>query len=375
MSKRMRTYLDHNATSPIRPEAREAMLAALELSGNASSVHEEGRKARALIEVARDDIARALGTIAPTIVFTGGGSESCNQALRCADADRLVVSAIEHPCVLEAATTSGCKVDVLPVDEHGVIDLPALDNLLGKGDGRALVSIMLANNETGAIQPIRDVVAIAGQHNALVHCDAVQAFGKLPVNFGLLGVDLLSVSAHKLGGPQGVGALVIRDGLPVSPLLAGGGQELRRRAGTENVAGIAGFAAAVRAAGKSDPDFKSLQAKLESVLASGPGEVTVFSADVDRLPNTVCFALAGLEADTALMAFDLDGIAVSSGSACSSGKVQASHVLKAMGAGEAATKSAIRVSLGWSSTVEDMNRFSDSWQKIAARHVARAAAA
>lgn len=371
----MRTYLDHNATSPIRPEARQAMLAALELRGNASSVHEEGRKARALIETAREEIARALGTIAPTIVFTGGGSESCNQALRCVRADRLVVSAIEHPCVKEAATASGRPVDVLPVDENGVIDLSALGMLLGKSEGRVLVSVMLANNETGAIQPIREVVAVAHEHDALVHCDAVQAFGKLPVNFGLLGVDLLSVSAHKLGGPQGVGALVIRDGLPVSQLVAGGGQELRRRAGTENVAGIAGFAAAVCAAGKSESDFKGLQAKLESALAAGPGEVTVFSAEVDRLSNTVCFALTGLEADTALMAFDLDGIAVSSGSACSSGKVQASHVLKAMGANEAATKSAIRVSLGWSSSVEDVNRFSDSWQKIAARHMARAAAA
>lgn len=371
----MRTYLDHNATSPIRPEAREAMLAALELQGNASSVHEEGRKARALIEVARDEIARALGTIAPTIVFSGGGSESCNQALRCVDADRLVVSAIEHPCVLEAAAASGRRVDVLPVDGNGVIDLPALDALLGTGDGRALVSVMLANNETGAVQPIREVVAIAGKHGALVHCDAVQAFGKVPVNVGLLGVDLLSVSAHKLGGPQGVGALVVRDGLPLSPLITGGGQELRRRAGTENTAGIAGFAAAVRAASRNESDFKALQTKLESALTAAPGDVTVFSGSVDRLPNTVCFALAGLEADTALMAFDLDGIAVSSGSACSSGKVQASHVLKAMGASDATTKSAIRVSLGWSSTVEDVNRFSDSWQKIAARHVARAAAA
>ena len=371
----MRTYLDHNATSPIRPEARDAMLAALELRGNASSVHEEGRKARAVIEMAREELARALGTIAPTLVFTGGGSESCNQALRCVSADRLIVSAIEHPCVLEAATASGLKVDVLPVNENGVIDLSALGNLLANGNGRTLVSVMLANNETGAIQPVRDVVAMARDHDALVHCDAVQAFGKLPVNFGLLGVDLLSVSAHKLGGPQGVGALVIRDGLPVSQLIAGGGQELRRRAGTENVAGIAGFAAAVSAAGKNESDFNGLRARLESVLAAGPGEVTVFSADVDRLSNTVCFALTGLDADTALMAFDLDGIAVSSGSACSSGKVQASHVLKAMGASDATTKSAIRVSLGWSSTVEDVNRFSDSWQKIAARHVARAAAA
>lgn len=371
----MRTYLDHNATSPLRPEARDAMLAALELRGNASSVHQEGRKARALIETARDAIAGALGTIAPTVVFTSGGSESCNQALRCVAADRIIVSAIEHPCVMEAASASELQVDVIPVDRNGVVELSALASLLGKDDGRALVSIMLANNETGAVQPIRDVVAMAQEHNALVHCDAVQAFGKLPVNFGLLGVDLLSVSAHKLGGPQGVGALVVRDGLPVSPLVAGGGQELRRRAGTENVAGVAGFAAAVGAVGRNVPGFKGLQAQLEAVLASGPGEITVFSAAVDRLPNTVCFALTGLEADTALMAFDLDGIAVSSGSACSSGKVQPSHVLQAMGASETETRSAIRVSLGWSSTVEDVNRFSDSWQKIAARHVARAAAA
>ncbi len=371
----MRTYLDHNATSPVRPEAREAMLAALDLPGNASSVHDEGRRARASIETAREQIARALGTIAPAVVFTGGGSESCNQALRCVSADRLIVSAIEHPCVLEAARAAGRPVDVLPVTEDGVVDLSALEPLLAKADGQVLVSVMLANNETGAIQPIREIVALAARHDALVHCDAVQAFGKLPVNFGLLGVDLLSVSAHKLGGPQGVGALVVRDELPVSPLVAGGGQELRRRAGTENIAGIAGFAAAVRAANDSESDVKCLRARLEAALASGPGDVTVFSAAVQRLPNTVCFALAGLEADTALMAFDLDGIAVSSGSACSSGKVQASHVLKAMAASEAATKSAIRVSLGWSSTVKDVNRFSDSWQKIAARHVARAAAA
>lgn len=371
----MRTYLDHNATSPLRPEARDAMLAALELNGNASSVHGEGRRARAAIETARDEVALALGTIAPTIVFTGGGSESCNQALRCVDADRIIVSAVEHPCVLEAAGVSGRQVDMVPVDENGIVDLTALGRLLENNTGRAVISVMLANNETGAIQPIRDVVALAVRHDALVHCDAVQAFGKVPVNFGLLGVDMLSVSAHKLGGPQGVGALVVRDGLPVSPLVAGGGQELRRRAGTENVAGIAGFSAAVRGVGKNESRFKDLQTQLESILASGPGDVTVFSADVERLPNTVCFALDGLEADTALMAFDLDGIAVSSGSACSSGKVQASHVLKAMGASETQTKSAIRVSLGWSSTVEDVNRFSDSWQKIATRHVARAAAA
>lgn len=371
----MRTYLDHNATSPLRPEARDAMIAALELGGNASSVHGEGRKARVLIEQSRETIARALGTIAPTVVFTSGGSESCNMALRGVEVDRIIVSAIEHPCVLEAAKAAGKPVSLIPVKGDGVIDLEALDRLLAAGEGRALVSVMMANNETGAIQPVRDVVAIAGKHGALVHCDAVQAFGKIPVNFGLLGVDMLSVSAHKLGGPQGVGALVIRDGLTVTALIAGGGQELRRRAGTENMAAIAGFAAAVVAATKNESDLKGLRTHLESSLEAGPGNVHVFAKSTDRLPNTVCFALPGLAADTALIAFDLDGVAVSSGSACSSGKVAASHVLEAMGASRDQVSSAIRVSLGWNSTAEDVSRFIESWQRIAARHLAADAAA
>ena len=371
----MRTYLDHNATSPLRREASEAMIAALATHGNASSVHEEGRKARAAIEAARDVIARSLGTISQSIVFTSGGSESCNQALRGVNADHIVASAIEHPCVLEAARAAGTTMDCVSVAGNGVIDLSDLERRLADAQGRVLVSVMLANNETGAIQPIRDVVSVAARYGAMVHCDAVQAFGKIPVNFGLLGVDLLSVSAHKLGGPQGIGALVARDGLPVAPLIAGGGQELRRRAGTENVAAIAGFAAAVSAAGKDADHINGLRLQVESALQDGPGEVEIFSSDVDRLPNTVCFALPGLEADTALMALDLDGVAVSSGSACSSGKVQPSHVLEAMQVPGAAIKSAIRVSLGWSSTVEDIERFSVSWQKIATRHLARAAAA
>ena len=371
----MRAYLDHNATSPLRPEARDAMIAALDQCGNASSVHAEGRAARAMIETAREEIARALGTIAPTVVFTSGGSESCNQAIRGVEADRIIVSAIEHPCVLEAAKAAGKPVSLIPVDADGVIDLEALDAILADGEGRALVCVMLANNETGVIQPVREVVALAQKHHALVHCDAVQAFGKIQVNFGLLGVDLLSVSAHKLGGPQGVGALVIRDGLAVSPLIRGGGQELRRRAGTENVSAIAGFAAAVNAAQETESPIKALRDQVESALEQGPGKVTVFGKGAQRLPNTVCFALPGLAADTALIAFDLDGVAVSSGSACSSGKVAASHVLQAMGAEETAVRSAIRVSLGWNSTESDVNRFIDSWQRIAGRHAAQAAAA
>ena len=372
----MRAYLDHNATSPLRPQAREAMFAALEQCGNASSVHAEGRAARATIEKAREEIARALGTIAPTVVFTSGGSESCNMAVRGVNVDRIIVSAIEHPCVLEAAKVSGKPVSLIPVNADGGIDVDALDALLADDKGRALVSVMLANNETGVIQPVREVVALAQRHGALVHCDAVQAFGKIPVNFGLLGVDMLTISAHKLGGPQGVGALVIRDGLTVAPLIVGGGQELRRRAGTENVAGIAGFAAAVKvAAGETESHIKALREQVESALELGPGKVTVFGKGAERLPNTVCFALPGLAADTALIAFDLDGVAVSSGSACSSGKVSASHVLQAMGASGAQVGSAIRVSLGWNSTESDVHRFIESWQRIAGRHIAQAAAA
>lgn len=371
----MRAYFDHNATSPLRPEARDAMIAAMDVCGNASSVHAEGRAARALIETAREDIARALGTISPSVVLTSGGSESCNQAIRGVEVDRIIASAIEHPCVLETAKAAGKPVSLIPVDAAGLIELEALEALLADGEGRALVSVMLANNETGVIQPVREVVALAQKHHALVHCDAVQAFGKIPVNCALLGVDLLSVSAHKLGGPQGVGALVIRDGLVASPLIRGGGQELRRRAGTENVAAIAGFAAAVKATGETESCINALRNEVESALEQGPGKVTVFGKGAQRLPNTSCFALPGLAADTALIAFDLDGIAVSSGSACSSGKVAASHVLQAMGVGKETVASAIRVSLGWNTAAGDVNRFIDSWQRIAGRHAAQAAAA
>ncbi len=369
----MRTYLDHNATSPLRPEAREAMLAAFELGGNASSIHGEGRKAHATLESARDTIAAALGAIAPAVVFTSGGTEACNQAIMGVEVDRIVVCATEHPCVIEAAKASGKLVQLVPVDGSGVVDLAALDAMLAAGQGRALVCVMLANNETGTIQPVRDVVAVAQRHDSLVHCDCVQAFGKVPVNFGLLGVDMLSVSAHKLGGPQGVGALVVRDRLPVKPLIAGGGQELRRRAGTQNVSGIAGFAAAVMASRDVGPDIKLLRDHLESTLEVEGADVTVFSQGADRLPNTVCFAARGLSAEMLVMAFDLDGIAVSSGSACSSGKVQKSHVLGAMGIDDELANGAIRVSLGWSSTVEDVKRFSDVWKRLVVRHCAQAA--
>lgn len=361
----MRTYLDHNATSPLHPAARQAMLAAMEEGGNASSVHAEGRAARRHLDDARDIAAEAVGALPGMVVFTSGGSEANNLALKGARVERLFVSAIEHPSVLETAKASGKKVEIIPVTSHGIVDLAALEAALPGSP--ALVSVMLANNETGVIQPVRDVVAIAAKHRAIVHCDAVQALGKIPVNFGLLGVDLLSISAHKLGGPLGCGALVLRDGLALSPLIQGGAQELRRRAGTENVPAIAGFAAALQ---QKPQNIKVLRDNLESLLEGA----VVLGKDVDRLPNTACFARPGLLAETLLMAFDLEGIAVSSGSACSSGKVSRSHVLAAMGIAPEIAVGAIRVSLGWNSTSEDVERFGAVWRRILARQHSKAAA-
>ena len=360
----MRSYLDHNATSTLRPEARAAMLAAMDLGGNASSVHGEGRAARAMLDQARDEVARAVGVIAPMVVCTSGGSEANNMALKGAPVERLIVSAIEHPSVLEAAKASGKPVEIVPVDGNGVIDLAALEAMLN--GPRALVSVMLANNETGVIQPVGEVASLAQQHGARVHCDAVQGLGKIPVNFGLLGVDLMTLSAHKLGGPVGAGALVVRDGLAIEPLIHGGGQELRRRAGTENLVALAGFGAVAQ----SKQDVRRLRDRLEAGLDGA----AIFGKDAERLPNTTCFAYPGMSAETLLMAFDLDGIAVSSGSACSSGKVAKSHVLAAMGVQPEISRAAIRVSLGWDTTENHIDTFIAAWRRILARHKAKAAA-
>ena len=358
----MRTYLDHNATSPLRPRAKAAMLAAMDLTGNASSVHAEGRAARKLLDDAREQVARAVGVIAPMVVFTGGGSEANNLAIKGAPVQRLLVSAIEHPSVLEAAKASGKAVEFIPVDGNGVVDLGALKRMLA--GTKALVSVMLANNETGVLQPVADVVRLAHSHGALVHTDAVQALGKVPTNFGLLGVDLMTLSAHKLGGPVGSGALIIRDGLPLEPLIHGGGQELRRRAGTENLAAVAGFAVV---ANEKLNAVRTLRDQLDSSLEGA----IVFGASVERLPNTTCFAVPGMNAETLLMGFDLEGIAVSSGSACSSGKVAKSHVLAAMGVAPDIAKAAIRVSVGWDTTSDHIDHFIAAWSKILARHKAR----
>ncbi|WP_249225181.1 cysteine desulfurase family protein [Tardiphaga alba] len=371
---RPRVYLDWNATTPLRDEARVAMLAAMDTVGNPSSVHAEGRQARRLVEDARAAVAAAVGAEARQVVFTSGGTEANVMALvpgigrkGSAPVQRLIVSAVEHPSVMAAGRFPSEAATVVAVDRNGVVDPAHLRSMLA-GGSPALVSVMLANNETGALQPIVDIAHVIHEAGGLLHVDAVQALGKIPLNINELQIDLLSISAHKIGGPKGVGALVVGDRLAgPEPLLRGGGQELSRRAGTENVIGIAGFGAAakVATAGLAQAaDIAKLREKLESGLRQH-NDVIVFAADAPRLPNTILFGAPGLRAETAVIGFDLEGIAVSSGSACSSGKVQPSHVIEAMGYGPELTRSAIRLSLGWSTTHEDVELCLQAWKKLA----------
>jgi len=364
------TYLDHNATTPIRPEAADAVARALNQNGNASSVHRFGRLVRHTLDEAREAVASLVGVSPANIVFTSGGTEANNQALRCR-AGPALVSAVEHDSVLSARE----DVNVVAVDADGVLSLENLREKLALCEGPALVSVMRANNETGVLQPLQDAVALAHEHGALIHCDAIQAAGKIDVSFDALGVDLMSLSAHKLGGPQGVGALVVRDGFDPEPLLRGGGQERRRRAGTENVAGIAGFGAAARIARENLDRFAALAAlrdDMETRLRAAAPDAVMHGAHAERVPNTSCIGLPGMAAEIQVMQLDLAGIAVSAGSACSSGKVAPSHVLRAMGQDDATAQSAIRVSLGWNSHARDVDRFVDAWIAMAQRRDANA---
>ncbi len=360
----MRTYLDHNATSPLRPSVKSAMIAAMELCGNPSSVHAEGRLARKLIDDAREALAFKIGCLPQMITFTSGGTEANNMALKGIAASRVLVSAIEHPSVLEAARVSGKPVEIIPVDGQGLVDMAALEKMLA--GPKALVSIMLANNETGVIQDIPAISGLVSKAGHVLHVDAVQGFGKIPVNFGLLGCDALTIAAHKVGGPKGVGALVIRDRLVIEPLLVGGGQELRRRSGTENTMAIAGFGAVAR---EADLQISPLADELKMALDG----CVIFSDAAPKLENTFCFAVAGFSAETLLMKLDLEGLALSSGSACSSGKVARSHVLDAMGIASELSQGALRISLGWNTTAQDIQHFSAVWRKIMARASAKAA--
>jgi cysteine desulfurase len=369
-----RVYLDWNATAPLRAEARAAISSALESVGNPSSVHTEGRAARKLVEDARAQVAHAAGAKVDGVIFTSGGTEANAQALTPGwslsgrTCTRLFVSAIEHPSVLAGGRFAATDITQAPVTSEGIVDLHKLRALVATG-GPALVSIMLANNETGALQPVSEAARIVHQAGGILHVDAVQALGRVTLNAGTLGADLLTLSAHKIGGPKGVGALVICNSSlhPPQALIRGGGQERSRRAGTENVAGIAGFGAAAAAAaikgGAETRHMQALRERLERGLGVIDG-MKVFSANVPRLPNTTLFALRGIRAETAVIALDLEGIAVSSGAACSSGKVQPSHVLAAMGVDAELARGAIRMSTGYATKEGDIDRVLETWRKL-----------
>lgn len=378
-------HLDHNASSPLRPEARAAMAAAWETGGNPSSVHAAGRAARATVERARGQLAGFAEVLPEQVIFTGGGTEADWLALNGAvqgalEAEaritRLFISAIEHDAVrANAAALServpGLRLETLPVTADGVLDLEALRVALREGKGRALVAVMAANNETGTIQPLEDIRALTNEAGALLLVDAVQAAGKMALGEA----DYIALSAHKLGGPQGVGALIVNPDAPFAAQVLGGGQEKRRRAGTENVAAIAGFGAVVEAA-----DFRgeakavaAFRSGFEEALKSALPDAVVFGAGAPRLANTSNFAVPGLAAETAVMALDLEGVMVSSGAACASGKVARSHVLAAMGVDDALARSALRISFGWNSRGEDGQAAVAALTKIAARAQARAA--
>jgi len=370
-----RVYLDWNATTPLRPEARLAMAAAWEMAGNPSSVHAEGRQARRLVEDARAAVSAAVGARPQDVVFTSGGTEAnalaLTPGLRRGPGEplrRLLVSAIEHTSVLAGGRFSPEAIGTIQVNGSGLIDLDHLRTLVAVGQP-ALVSVMLANNETGALQPVGEVADIVHEAGGLLHVDAIQALGKIPFDIKVMKADLVTLSAHKFGGPKGVGALVLAEHAQgLEPLLRGGGQELGRRAGTENVAGIAAFGAAVRAAMASlEGDaarLRGLRDRLEAGLKQTP-DMIVFSEEVPRLPNTTLFTVPGLKAETAVIGFDLGGIAVSSGSACSSGKVQPSHVLEAMGVGKELAQGAVRLSLGWSTSEAGIDLALQAWRKLA----------
>jgi cysteine desulfurase len=359
-----RTYLDWNATAPLRPEARTAMLDALDRCGNPSSVHTEGRMARSVIERAREHVAALAGAKPTEVVFTSGATEA-NATVLAGGWDSILVSAVEHDSIIRAAHRPGVKTIEQPVIANGCVDPAALPAL----EGSALVSIQAANGETGIVQPLAALVDAARGSGARTHCDATQIVGRMPFSFAALGLDFAALSSHKMGGPQGVGALIIRDGAELPALLLGGGQERRRRAGTENVAGIAGFGAAAEAArlqlhDATLGDQKSSAAMrdhLEAlVLQSQPGTV-IIGHKSDRLPNTTCLAAPGRSAELLVMQMDLAGIAVSAGSACSSGKIGASHVLTAMNIDPLIARSAIRISLGWATSTNDIVRFAQAW--------------
>lgn len=363
-----RTYLDYNASAPLRAEARDAMIAALDVCGNPSSVHAEGRKARAIVDHAREQVAALAGARPSEIVFTSGATEA-NAAVFATRWDTMFVPGIEHASVLAPAAANGGRVTEIATQPDGVAAMEEMADrvLRSDGFGRAMAALQIANNETGVVQPVADTAAFARSHGIHLHCDAVQGAGRIAIDFAALGADTMSLSSHKLGGPKGAGALIIRDGVSLPVFLPGGGQERRRRGGTENVAAIAGFGAAAEVAMKDmarAANIEVLRDALERAVLELTPEAIVIGAEAPRLANTSCIAWPGKLAETLVIKLDLMGIAVSAGSACSSGKVGQSHVLAAIGLMPEITGSAIRISLGPETTVNDCNVFLDAWRTI-----------
>lgn len=368
-------YCDYNAGAPVRAEAAVAMSRALAAGGNPSSVHTFGRRARALIEDAREKLAGMVGASAENVVFTSGATEALHLALRGACAASVIVSSVEHDAVYEHATRALKADRVAPVDASGVIDLAAMEALLAQAPKPALVALQLANNETGVIQPVVRVAALCREHGGMLLVDAAQAFARIPVDIANLDASYLVVSSHKIGGPPGAGALALAPGAPFSVPRFGGGQERGRRPGTENMPAIVGFAVAAEWALRDLESERERVAAMRDRFEAGlPADVVIFGREAPRLPNTSNFSLPGLTAETAVIAMDLEGIAVSSGAACSSGKVRSSRVLAAMGVAPALAKAALRVSFGHESKESDVDEALRALNKIAARRVEGAAA-
>lgn len=355
-----RLYLDHNATTPLLPAVKNALMAALDLTGNASSIHGEGRKIRQLVEEAREKVAFFFDVKPSRVVFTSGATEANNLMLK-GFSGPVIVSTIEHDSVINARL----DVQVCSVTRQGCLDLDRLETLLKTSKVKTLVSLMAANNETGVIQPLQEVRELAHRYGAILHSDAVQAIGRIPLNWKELGLNYLSLSAHKIGGPQGVGALIIDENLPLKPLITGGGQERFFRSGTENTLGIVGLGAAIDGIGNQDwSGIETLRDTLEERLLKRYPEIEIYGRDAPRLPNTSALRMPAVKNALQVMHFDLKGIALSAGSACSSGKVKTSPVLKAMGIAEPDLNESIRVSMGLRTTPQDVERFIGTWEEL-----------
>lgn len=377
-----RYYLDHNATAPVRPEVIDIVARTMALDGNASSVHEEGRRAHKIVEDAREDVRALVNAPAGGVVFTSGGTESIHYILHGAVAaqalEKIFVAAIEHPATLANAETTGVAVEMAPVTTDGVIDLEQMRGQLQShresGGGAFLVCLMMANNETGVIQPIRDAADMVHEYDGLLFSDAAQAVGKIPVNFAMSGADMMAFTGHKFGGPLGVGAVIAGPDLALAPVLRGGGQEMNRRASTSNTPGVAGLGKACALAKETIARSEAIARLRDRMQAAAEDAgARIWGANAERLPGTLCLSAPGFSGSTQLMTMDLAGLAVSAGSACSSGKSKPSHVLAAMGASEEEATSAIRVSLGWNSTQEDADAFIREWPAAYARIKERAA--